>query len=418
MVTMPNIPNLRHLRMLQTIGRTQSLGSAAREMNTSQPAVTLALSTIEADLGAAVFSRSGMGTFATPVGAQVLLRVGRFFEILEAAMGEAAPSAPQGPQRPPVDRLITATQIRALIAASEPRSIEAVARSLEVSVTALFRSARSLEKTMRASLFDRAPQGRVCNPVGAALARQFRCAARELDIAREEIRLAQGEEDCEIVIGALPMTGALELAEAARAFSAKRRRARIKILTGEYDTLLEDLSNCRLDIIFGLLRCPAWATDITKEELFDDAYCIAARPGHPLSRLSAITPADLIKYDWIVPPDGTPRRLQIEALFDGLDAKPHFNIETRSLATSRALLMNSDLITLMTRSEIRIDTQLGLVSALPCKDLRAIPPKGIATRANWLPTPVHAEFLDVLRRVTADLHRTGKAEEQALLLSS
>jgi DNA-binding transcriptional LysR family regulator len=411
MVTVPNIPNLRHLRMLQVIGRTQGIGSAAREMNTSQPAVTLAVATVESELGIEVFERGGSGTFPTSAGRLLLARVSRFFDILEAALQQVAGDAvPQRRPLPPVERVMTGTQMRALIALSDPRSVETVAEHLDVSVNALYRATRSLEKVLDADLFDRTVHGPACNPAGLRLARQFKCAADELKLAFEEIRLAEGTEETEIVIGALPMSGSYELAEAVYAFSARRRRARINIVTGEFDALLDDLSNCRLDMIFGLLRCPDWARDLTKEDLFSDSYCIVTRPGHPLARLRAITPQDLSKYDWIVPPDGTPRRRHIEQLFEGMEL-PHFNIETRSLATSRALLMKSNLITVMTRSEIQIDMELGMLRGLPCTGLKAIPPKGIATRMNWMPTPVHAEFLEVLRSVTADKRGRGAAGE-------
>lgn len=410
MVTVPNIPNLRHLRMLQVIGRTRGIGSAAREMNTSQPAVTLAVSTVEAELGFEVFERGGTGTFPTPAGELLLIRISRFFDILETALQDVTgDTAPQRRPLPPVERLMTSTQMRALIALSDPRSLGAVAEHLDVSLNALYRATRSLEKVLDADLSDRTAHGPVCNEAGLRLARQFKCAADELKLAFEEIRLAQGEEETEIVIGALPMSGSYELAEAVRAFSARRRRARINIVTGEFDAMLDDLSNCRLDMIFGLLRCPTWARDITKEDLFDDSYCIVTRPGHPLTRLRAVTPQDLVKYDWIVPPDGTPRRRHIEELFEGMQ-QPHFNIETRSLATSRALLMKSNLITVMTRSECQIDAQLGLLICLPCTRLKAIPPKGIATRTNWMPTQIHAEFLDVLRSVTSDMKEEAALE--------
>ena len=89
MVTVPNIPNLRHLRMLQIIGRTHGMGCAAREMNTSQPAVTLAVAAVEDELGVEIFERGGSGTFPTASGQLLLARIGRFFEILEAALHEA-----------------------------------------------------------------------------------------------------------------------------------------------------------------------------------------------------------------------------------------------------------------------------------------------------------------------------------------
>ena len=404
MNVVPEIPNLRHLRMLQTIGRTHGIGSTARELNTSQPAVSLALASLEAEFGAAIFERGVTGCFPTAVGRQVLLRVDRAFDALEFAVrkvtdtGECANRA-----TPAVERLITGTQIRALIAASEPSGVDSLAARIGVSSKSLQRSARSVENALGARLFDRASSGHTCNRAGAQLAQQFRFAARELELARDEIRLAANDDEVDVVVGVLPISGSYELAQATLAFTS-RRRARVKIVTGEYESLLEDLSNCRIDMIYGLARCPDWATGVAKEELFEDSYCVVVRPKHPLANLPTVTVEDLTAYDWIAPPEGMPRRKRIEELFVDAARKPRFRIETRSLAACRALLMDSDLITVMTRSEIESDLRLGLLRRLKGLSLKPSPPKGIATRLGWLPTSAHDEFLRILRQVTSDIH--------------
>jgi LysR family transcriptional regulator of gallate degradation len=66
--------------------------------------------------------------------------------------------------------------------------------------------------------------------------------------------------------------------------------------------------------------------------------------------------------------------------------------------------MDSDLITVMTRSEIESDLRLGLLRRLKGLSLKPSPPKGIATRLGWLPTSAHDEFLRILRQVTSDIH--------------
>lgn len=415
---MLEIPNLRHLRMVQMIGRLRGVGSASRELNTSQPAVTQAVANLESFVGAEVFDRGSKGTYPTPAGAVFLMRIDRFFEILDTAVHDVLGSGEQpGRQLPLVERIITGTQIRALIATAEPATVQDTAQRLGVSAASLYRSARTLEKALGHPLFDRSAYGPICNRTGAVLARQFRRAVREIEFAHDEIKLLAGQEDVEIVIGMLPMSGTYELAHAVRDFSSKRPHARVKVVSGDYHGLLDDLSGCRIDMIFGLLRRPDWVTDIVEEVLFQDSYCVVARPGHPLAKLKSVTPQDLLEYDWVVPPEGTPRRLQIEQLFHGLGRKPRFNVETSSLTASRAFMLSSDLITVMTRSEVQIDASFGMMESLPCAQLTANPPKGVATRADWLPTSVHEEFIACLRKVTSAVHHEQVQQRRIALVS-
>jgi LysR family transcriptional regulator, regulator for genes of the gallate degradation pathway len=401
------VPNLRHLRMVQMIGRLGGVSCASRQLSTSQPAVTQAVANLEAELGTALFERHATGTYATAAGREFLLRIDRFFEILEAAVHQALlePSGyPAGRQLPHVERLITSTQIRSLIATTDTGQLNEAAARLGLSPASLHRSARTLERVLGRPLFDRSPQGPVPNITAFALASKFRRAIREIEFARGEIRLGAGQEPLEIAIGQLPMSGSYALAEATRRFLAACPNARVRIVSGDYHGLLDDLGNCRIDMIFGVLRPPEGEAEVEQEALYRDSYCVVTRPGHPLSRIADIRPEHLLDYDWVVPASGTPRRQRIDSLFDGLPRRPRFNLETSSLSTSRALLLGSDMITVMTRSEVQLDAGLGIVESLPCRYLDALPPKGVTTRAGWLPTSLHAMFLESLREVTADLH--------------
>jgi LysR family transcriptional regulator of gallate degradation len=403
MVQFAEVPNLRHLRMVQAIGVVGGVSGASRELSASQPSVTQALANVEAAIGAPIFERSATGTYPTEAGKQYLLRIDRFFEILDAAVTQVLGRHGAGSDRnaPRADRLITSTQVRALIVTSEHGRASEIAQGLGLSPASVFRSARSLERALGKPLFDRTAQGPFPNKTGESLAREFRRAVREIDLARGEVLLAAGAESLEIVVGALPMAGSHELAEATQRFMAAHPAVKVRLVTGEYHKLLEDLSNSRVDVIFGMLRKPEWAVDVREEILFRDSYCMVARAEHPLSGRKQVMPADLARYQWVVPSAGTPRRARIEAIFDGVRRHPRFQLETSSLGMSRALLLGSDTITLMSRSEVRHDLEVGLLTELRCPALKDVLLKGVTTRSDWLPTQAHAAFIDCLREVTA-----------------
>lgn len=396
-------PNLRHLRMVQVVGLVGGVSCASRELHASQPAITQAVANLEAEIGARIFERCATGTYPTGPGKQYLLRIDRFFEILDRAIAQVlgCHGDRQDNQVPPVDRLITGTQLRSLIAISTQRRVSEIALGLDLSPTSLFRSARTLERVLGRPLFDRTAQGPIPNQSGDLLAREFRRALRELELARSEVLLATGAGGLELTVGVLPMAGSRKLAEATRHFMACYPSVKVRLVSGEYHQLLADLTGSRIDMIFGLLRKPDWAVDVSEEILFRDGYCVVARPGHPLSERKKVTPADLAHFQWVVPSAGTPRRTRIEAIFDGTQTPPPFHLETSSPTLSRVLLLGSDKITLMARSEAQHDLELGNLAELPCPFLDDVLLKGVTTRGDWLPTQAHTAFLDCLRDTTA-----------------
>ena len=389
-------PNLRHLRMVQVIGKMGGVSSASRELCASQPTVTQAVANLEAEIGTPIFERCATGTYPTPLGKQYLLRIDRFFEILDGALahvtGRAATHA---------DRLMTGTQLRAFIVAGELGRVDEIAQGLALSPASLLRSARSLERTLNKPLFDRTAQGPIPNKHGEFLGREFRRAVREIELARGEILLEAGAEDLELVVGAMPMAGSQELAEATRRFLVSHPAVKVRLVSSEYRSLLADLHDSRVDMIFGMLRGSQTPDDVSEELLFRDGYCLVARSKHPLARLAEVSPSDLLGCQWVVPSPGTPRRKRIEALFEGLPTRPRFNLETSSLVMGRAMLMGSDAVTLMTRSEVQNDLDQGTLVALRCSLLDDVLLKGVTTRRDWLPTQAHTAFIECLRVSTA-----------------
>ena len=89
-----------------------------------------------------------------------------------------------------------------------------------------------------------------------------------------------------------------------------------RVIDGHYDDLLNDLRAARLDLLWGVLRTPSWASDVKEEMLFLNPYVVVARRRHPLTRLKKIALNDLTGFDWITPGPSTPRRKQaLEQLF-------------------------------------------------------------------------------------------------------
>lgn len=411
MAEFSEIPNLRHLRMVQMIGKTGGVSCAARELSTSQPAVTQAVSNLEDEINTPIFRRSATGTYPTDLGQLYLKRIDRFFDILDNAISEVISHQEIRSKQtiPRADWLMTSTQMRSLIITSQPSRVNELAEAIGLSTASLFRSTRSLERALGETLLERTARGVFPTKTGEFLAREFRRASREIEMARGEVLLAEGVESLDITVGALPMAGSNDLAKATRMFMRDFPNVKVRLISGEYTKLLAELSDSSIDMMFGILRKPDWAEDLREEFMFHDSYCLVARPQHPLVGQGDIRARDLVDCDWVVPQLKTPRRNRIERIFEGREARPKFLLETPSLAMCRALLMDHDTVTLMARSEVQSDLDLGVLVALPCSFLDTVLDKGLTTRADWLPTAAHEAFIKRLRQVTAQTnHESGE----------
>ncbi len=387
------VPNIRHLRVVESVARNRSISRAAQEVNLSQPAVTQAIAKMEVAVGRPLFDRTKNGSFVTAVGEVFVNRVKRFLDQCDAAVAELNPA--EADRR--AARYVTSTQIRCLIAIARSTSFSHAARTVGISTASLHRAARELEATIDAPLYQSSKHGLTLTEPGAELARKLGLATREIEAAADDIRYLDGVEGGRIVIGALPMSGAYLIGAVITDLTTRFPEAHIYVVNSPYGILLNSLRTGAIDLIFGVLRRPDTAEDIAEEALFHDPYCIVGRAGHPLASRTAITTDDLVAYDWIVPGEGTPRRRVYEALFSGVANPPRVSIETSSLSTIRSVLSCSDRLTLVNRHEVETEERLKLLSILDWSSTLMPMAKGITTRTNWLPTPIQQRFLTLLR---------------------
>ncbi|HTP91510.1 MAG TPA: LysR family transcriptional regulator [Xanthobacteraceae bacterium] len=409
-----DVPSLRQLRGFEAVARLKSFSGAAREVNLSQPALTQSVHALEARLATRLFERRHSGCFATEPAAILLPRVRRFFDHIRAALGEPTlAGASTGRQNADaILNKITRPQLRGLIAISENHSLEAAARWLGISEPSLHRSARQLERELRRSLFQRTARGVTTTAQGSELARRFQVARREIEYGLEEVQAARGVIVSRIAIGNIPHSASQVLSNAIQKLLAAYPDTQVQVVDDHYDALLGDLRAGKLDVLFGVLRRPAWAVDTNEEFLFANPYTVVARGNHPLTKLRRITLRDLAAYDWVLPERGTPRREAFERLFAKSGYSPRVSIETTSPAVYRSILASSDRIALFSKLEAeQTEVQIRPLARLPFNSNVLSRTDGVATRADWQPTRVHRAFLDLMREETRHL-RAGKSLRQ------
>ena len=404
----PTVPRFRQLLVFETVARTENVSRAAAAIHVSQPAVTQAVARLEQEVGAALFSRRNTGCYLTEAGEILQRRTARLFGQLDQALAELGIGIPRSGDFRLVERKLSQPQVRALLAIADNGSFTAAARALAISEPSIHRAARELERVLRRPLFQRTAHGLTATKPAAEFARRVRLAVQELACAVEEIEASQGRNRGRIGLGLLPLTGAFFVARALKDLAKAYPETRMEVIDGSFDFLIEKLRSGGIDFIIGPVRGLNPSLGVLETVLFDDHYSLVVRRGHPLTRKRQIRRQDLLAYDWLAPPPDTPRRVVYDALFAGLDGVPRSTLQTSSPNLTRAMLTETDCITLVSRHESEAEQEMGFLTVLPFTVPHRARQVQVTTRTDWLPTVVQARFLQALHNQAQPERRTTR----------
>jgi DNA-binding transcriptional LysR family regulator len=396
--------NLRHLRLFAQICETGSVNRVADMSNVSQPAISVAMAKLEARFASVLLSRHPSGSLPTPAGRVLLNRLRRMDGQIAAATGQALGAVARrdpGAVAQAMER-ITMRQILALIALSDSGSIVQAARRQDSAPATLHRLLHDLQGHIGRAVFGRGPAGMAVNAAGQRLALGWQVALTELEQAHDELKELEGRVEGRVKVASLPLARTRLLGRALNPLLADHPNARIEIVDGPYDALSRLLRSGGCDILIGALRSGRNLQDLRAEALFEDPYAIVCRAGHPLLELGRpVEFSDLAAMEWVAQRPGTPIRAAFDALFKGRVANPKASVETSSLVLTRALILESDRLSMLSRRQIAVEEETKLVYCLPlARDVqnsmgsRTI---GFTVRENWLPSRLQNAFLDRLR---------------------
>lgn len=396
--------NLRHLRAFMQVCETGSLNQAAMKLNVSQPSVSVALAGIEARFGAKLLTRYAAGSQPTAAGEVLLARLHRMQDQLASALGQALGASSQRDPALISKSLarISFRQIDALTALAGSGSITEAARAGGGSITALHRLLHELQASIGKTILVRSPSGVAPNATGHRLAMRWQVALTELEQAVDELRELDGRMEGRIKIASLPLARTLLLARAINPLLTAHPNAKIEIMDGSYDLLSQQLRVGASDILIGALRSGSDLAGLKTEALFDDPYAIVGRSQHPLlagDKTASLN--DLSRQEWVAQRPGTPIRAAFDALFEKCTAPPRAGIETSSLVLTRAIILESDRLSMLSRRQIAIEEREGLLTCVPiAKDVRerlGTRTIGMTMRENWLPNRLQSIFLSHIR---------------------
>jgi DNA-binding transcriptional LysR family regulator len=388
----PFVLNLRHLRAVASVVRIGSLSGAADDVGITQPALTAAIAGLEARLGS-LFIRSRDGMEPNDAGRALAQRAEEAYRHLASGLRAGSPRA-RGFSQP--ERLVTTSQLRALLALADDGSYATAAQTTGLSPPALHRSVRDVERLTGTLLVQRRGRGVALTEAGRRAVRAFRLAVGAIRSGLTDLAALENEAAMDrLVIGAMPLCRARMLPAAVARLQSTYPNAHVTVVEGAHRELLDQLREGRIDMTIGALRTPSPGPDVVQSPLLVDRLAIVAGGGHPLAGPRRPPLSELARHRWLVGIPGSPLREHWEKMFEGM-AMPAAPVDCGSVMVIRGLLMSGDYLTLLSPEQIGMELKTGMLALVggPLEDhVRNI---GVTVRADWRPTAAQQFFVSTL----------------------
>jgi LysR family transcriptional regulator, regulator for genes of the gallate degradation pathway len=399
---------LRKIWLATMVAERGSFSDAAALAGISQSAASRAIESLETEFQCALFERRSHSVKATRQGEILLSRAKRAREQLRSAaseFGETRAEALFGDMMRASDH-----EYRAFIAVYNQTTVSQAAFSLGVKQPSISRSLSRLELRLKQALFERRGFELRATQIGHKLVVPFKLMFRELDQAREEIKLDLGNRKGQVVLGCLPPTRTRLVPDAILALISEYPDVKVRVIDGIFPALFAMLMHGEMDILVGTLRNPLPEGTNAEIMLYDRVF-IVVRPEHPLTRQDVVTLDDCLRYEWILPNSPAPLRQFFDKVVQSHGSNfPERYTEVDSVMVGRSLLCNSDRIAILSYFQVEQEVRWGRLSTVPVPLPDAGRKIGILTKADYLPTPFVAAFIEALRTVAKQLQRDAIAD--------
>ena len=230
------------------------------------------------------------------------------------------------------------------------------------------------------------------------MARGFALGVAELDVALQEAAL----QPARVVVGAMALSRSMLVPVTLAEMSVLDPQAQIDVVDGSYGELVDGLRDGTIDMVIGTLR-DAPGSGLRQEILLQDRITVIGRRGHPLvGRRPSLE--ELARFPWIIGRRTSALLERWQGIFDEAGVpRPEAPIHCGSVTTIRGLLVRSDFLTLLSRDQVQVELEAGLLAVIASEIPDTIRVVGAITRRDWFPSALQARFLKSLREVAASV---------------
>jgi DNA-binding transcriptional LysR family regulator len=288
-------------------------------------------------------------------------------------------------------------QIRDFIAVARAGSLRAAAKSLGLAQPSLTKSIAQLEEDLGAVLLERSSRGIRLTAAGLAFLDRAESAWHELSRGRAEVLELSQSERGSIAVGLSAAPSLIGLAHAMKSFQRAMPDVHVRVVTGNFPTVLPELRAGRLDFSIGPRPTYGVADEYVIESLMPNSRVVVCRREHPLRRARSLS--ELLGAEWILTSATGQPHEEFERYFTDHKFKPPKALMQCEYVTALlAMLAGSDMLALLPRQWAESDVTKNLLVKIPIAEILNDADICLIHRSGSNLTRPAKHFLTLLRR--------------------
>ncbi len=405
-----NLINLMQLKFFLVVAEFQNISKAAEHLFRTQSAITRAIGDLEKQLNVELFERHHNGVILTEIGKFLHTPIKNAIEELqripELVYAYNQPDMPQHAQINEPFFLYNTRRLEIFSTLYLTKGMKNTASLLHITQPAVSSAIKLLEDALNTEFFIRTPNGikatAICNDIQQNIKR---CLNIIHDLPNQTANFI-GKLQGTVRIGALPLIRTFLLPKAITSLASKYPAVRFLTFENAYESLVAQLRSGDIDFIVGALRPQQQSSDLESQVLFDEKMFMVVRNKHPLLK-KEIQFEDLLQQQWILPRANSPARLLMEDNFRNLNlTPPEPTVETGDLALTRGLLLQSNMIAVVSEQQMKYELDQGLIKKLPFDLQYTSRQIGIISRKNSIQSAASKALIESIQNVcvSTELH--------------
>ncbi len=295
-------------------------------------------------------------------------------------------------------------QLRHFVAAVENGTLSRAASALRISQPALTKSIQTTERSLGVDLLNRGPHGVTPTVFGQSLYTHAKAIDAEISHAKSELELLRGGGGGFVKIGVIPTVASTIVPEAVLRLTDSESDISVRIVEQNNIELIRALQRGEFDFIVSVIHGDGLQKGLVQETLFHDRLAIIGRSNHPLCRIKAVCPADLVSYPWILPIRESIHRERLEEIFHSAGVKlPPTRVECSSVQYIRSFLPRNDYLAFAPQQMVDLEIRAGFLTKIDVAfdfPLRYI---GFVFRQNHVLSAAGELLVNTIREACAEL---------------
>jgi DNA-binding transcriptional LysR family regulator len=287
-------------------------------------------------------------------------------------------------------------------------SITRAAQMLNLTQSAVTKVIHELEDHFGGPLLIRSNRGVTATELGEVVARRSKSLLAELRYMNDEVNAFRQGTAGQVFVGTLISASAALLPRAIRLLKTRAPAVVVTLRVGQMDQLFPALTVGDLDLIVG--RIPddgslhAQSPQIKTESLYREQLCVVGGIHHPLAQRSSSTLAQTLDFPWILPTRDSSLRWTADHMFANAGLPSPTNVvESLSVLTNVALMLDQETIGLMPRSAAQQLSDTGILTILSLADMPEFGDIGCFTFGGRTPAQAVELFQECLRDAAKEI---------------